>query len=96
MYINNSIHINLLCMIKVRVRWCNCSQWITLIGMLVVLLCSPFSFLLYTRNDLARPVMGTIFLVARVAAVCGINSRSNAIEIVRGEAKYYLLLYECY
>ncbi len=25
-----------------------------------------------------------------------IYSTSNAIEIVQGEAKYYLLLYECY
>ena len=25
--INNSIHIYLLCMIKVRVRWCSCSLW---------------------------------------------------------------------
>jgi len=32
-------------------------------------------------------------LIARVAVVFGINSTSNAIEIVRGEAECYLLLY---
>jgi len=34
-------------------------------------------------------------VIAWVAKVFGINSMSNAIEIVRGEAEY-LLLYECY
>jgi len=30
-----------------------------------------------------------------VAQVFGINSMSNATEIVRGKDEYYLLLYEC-
>ena len=57
-------------MIKVRVRWCTCSLFITL-GKLIVLLflfCLPLlSFFVENsenkRNDLARPVKGTIFLV---------------------------------
>ena len=44
-----TVDIYLLCMIKVRIRWCTCSLW---------RMNSK-----NTRNELARPVMGTIFLV---------------------------------
>ena len=79
MYINNySVHIYLLCMIKFRVRWCTCSMWKMLlpcgklIGLLFCLLLSLLSNLFLkpnvrtyknSRNELARPVMETIFLV---------------------------------
>jgi len=33
--------------------------------------------------------------IAWIAKVFGINSMSNAIEIIPGKAKYNLLLYEC-
>ena len=69
-----SVDIYLLYMIKVRVRWCTfslCENVITLgklIGLLI-LFCHPLLSILFfensknKRNDLARPVMGTIFLV---------------------------------
>jgi len=34
--------------------------------------------------------------MVHAAMVFRINSTSNAIEIVQGEAEHYLLLYECY
>ena len=68
-----SVDIYLLCMIKIRVRWCTCSllSVITLskfIGLLL-LFCPPlplyfvFEISKNTRNEPARPVIGTIFLV---------------------------------
>ena len=77
MYINiASVNIYLLCMIKVRVRWCTCSLWRMLaitLGKLIGLLfsfCHPLLSIIYVfensknkRNDLARPAMGTIFRV---------------------------------
>ena len=54
-------------MIKVRIGWCG-EFYITL-GILIDLLflfCLPLLSILFLktkRNDLARPVMGTIFLV---------------------------------
>ena len=69
MYINN---IYLLCMIKVRIGWCIYLKYVEnvitsgkLIGLLF-LFCLPLLSILFLktkRNDLARHVMGTIFLV---------------------------------
>ena len=64
----------LLFMIKVRVRWCNCSLWRSIITLgkligLLFLLCPhhPLYFVFENsknkRNDLAHPIVGTIFLV---------------------------------
>ena len=61
----------LLCMIKVRARWCTCSLW-RMYKLLLSVSPSSSSFLLtYIQvfsswNELARPVMGTIFLVLRI------------------------------
>ena len=69
-----SVHICLLCMIK-RVRWCTCSLWRTLGKLIGLLYCLPSSLLLFvenskdTRNELARPVMGTIFLVMKYGVI---------------------------
>ena len=55
-----------------RVRWCTCGLWRTLGKLIGLLFCLPSSLLLFvensknTRNELARPVMGTIFLVTVV------------------------------
>ena len=48
---------------------CTCSLWRTLGKLIGLLFCLPSSLLLFventknTRNELARPVMGTILLV---------------------------------
>ena len=72
--------IYLLCVIRIRVRYCTCKMWRMLlpygklIGLLLFyLLLFLFSILffkpnvlaynIFLRNELARPVMGTIFLV---------------------------------
>ena len=63
-----TVFISLLCMIK-RVRWCTCSLWRTLGKLIGLLFCLSSPLLLFvensknTRNELARPVMGTVFLV---------------------------------
>ena len=67
------VDIYLLCMIKIRVRWCTfslCENVITLgklIG-LMILFCHPLLSIFFEnsknkRNDLTLPVMVTIFLV---------------------------------
>ena len=70
-----SVDMYLLCMIKARVRWCTCSLWnLGEIVKSVVLFPPPFYFVFdisnllsyiqnISSNELARPVMGTIFLV---------------------------------
>ena len=67
-----SVGIYSLCMIAVRVWWCTCrlKNVITLGKLIrsVVVLSPPSSSFLLTciqkyKNELARPVMGTIFLV---------------------------------
>ena len=76
MYTNYySVDMFLLCMTKVRVRWCSvvCGECYITLGKLfksVVLFTTPYYFVFensnlisYTQNELARPVMGTIFLV---------------------------------
>ena len=69
-----SVDIYLLCIIKIRVRWCTCSlENVITLGKLIGLLllfCPPTSLFCFlklknTRNELARPVMGTIFLVTQ-------------------------------
>ena len=69
----------LLCMIKARIRWCTCrvenililgkllSQWFCFL--LILFLISQTSYRTYkiiSSIELARPVMGTIFLVVEV------------------------------
>ena len=68
----------LLCMIKARIRWCTCrveniltlgkllSLWFCFLLHSILLLISQTSYRTYkiiSSNELARPVMGTIFLV---------------------------------
>ena len=80
MYTKYSVDMYLLCMIKARVRWCTCSLWRMFLPWVivksVVLFPPPFYFVFdisnllsyiqnISSNDLARPVMGTIFLVIR-------------------------------
>ena len=98
-----TIHIYLLSMIKVRVRWC----------ILVVsgecCFCSVpppiYFFFENSRNELTRPVMGTIFLVgerakrARHSQVCSIENcdiieseRSEHIVVVSSRF-YYIYIY---
>ena len=76
-----SVDIYLLCKIKFRVRWCTRSMWTMLLpcGKLIGLLLFCLLFLLsilflkpnvlhqtFSRTELARPVMGTIFLVGTI------------------------------
>ena len=78
MYVQILFDMNLLCMIKARIRWCTCRvENILTLGKLLSL---RFCFLLHSilflvsqtfyhtykiisSYELARPVMGTIFLV---------------------------------
>ena len=68
----------LLCMIKARIRWCTCrvensltlgkmlSLWFCFLLHSILFLISQTSYRTYkiiSTNELARPVMGTIFLV---------------------------------
>ena len=63
-----SVDIYLLCMIKVRVRWYTFSLCENVITLGDFILSPPPLYFVFEnsknkRNDLARPVMGTIFLV---------------------------------
>ena len=83
----------LLCMIKVGIGWCTCRsvENVITLGKLIGLLflfCLPLLsilFLITKRNDLARPVMGTIFLVGRAkrAPHWGVQSRFRVIYVCR-------------
>ena len=68
----------LLCMIKARIRWCNCrveniltlgkllSLWFCFLLHSILFLISQISYRTYkiiSSYELARPIMGTIFLV---------------------------------
>ena len=65
----------LLCMIKVRIRWCTCrveniltlgkllSLWFCFLVHSIMLLISYHTYKIISSYELARPVMGTIFLV---------------------------------
>ena len=70
----------LLCMIKARIRWCTCrveniltlgkllSLWFCFLLHSILFLISQTSYRTYkiiSRYELARPIMGTIFLVVR-------------------------------
>ena len=69
----------ILCMIKARIRWCTCrveniltlgkllSLWFCFLLLSILFLISQTSYRTYkiiSSYELARPVMGTIFLVA--------------------------------
>ena len=76
----------LLCMIKARIRWCTCrveniltlgkllSLWFCFLLHSILFLISQISYRTYkiiSSYELARPIMGTIFLVYTVCAcVC--------------------------
>ena len=72
----------LLCMIKARIRWCTCrveniltlgkllSLWFCFLLHSILFLISLTSYRTYkiiSSNELARPVMGTIFLVIEIS-----------------------------
>ena len=74
----------LLCMIKARIRWCNCrveniltlgkllSLWFCFLLHSILFLISQTSYRTYkiiSSYELARPVMGTIFLVCVVMRI---------------------------
>ena len=75
----------LLCMIKARIRWCTCrveniltlgkllSLWFCFLLHSILFLISQTSYRTYkiiSSYELARPVMGTIFLVNIYMSVC--------------------------
>ena len=83
----------LLCMIKARIRWCTCrveniltlgkllSLWFCFLHSILFLI-SQTSYRTYkiiSSNELARPVMGTIFLVYIIIV------RANFVLITRKE-----------
>ena len=89
----------LLCMIKARIRWCTCrveniltlgkllSLWFCFLLHSILFLISQTSYRTYkiiSRYELARPTMGTIFLVigrAKRAPHWGVQSRFRVIYI---------------
>ena len=94
MYIN-IVLIYLLCMIKARVRWCTSVENVITLGKLIGLLFCPPSSLFCsenskkTRNDIARPVMGTIFLEGVKFGINFMSCSENGIEIARGASECY-------
>ena len=75
----------LLCMIKARIRWCTCrveniltlgkllSLWFCFLLHSILFLISQISYRTYkiiSSYELARPIMGTIFLVVVSFSVC--------------------------
>ena len=86
----------LLCMIKARIRWCTCrvENILTLGKFLSLVLFLPPSYFVFdisnllsyiqniSSNELARPVMGTIFLV-RTARL-----QAQFLAILRGISKW--------
>ena len=88
----------LLCMIKARIRWCTCrveniltlgkllSLWFCFLLHSILFLISQTSYRTYkiiSSYELARPIMGTIFLVGREkrAPHWGVQSRFRVIYI---------------
>ena len=66
--------------IKFWVRWCTCSMWRMLLPYYLLFLISIILFLktdirilILTRTELARLVMGTIFLVIITCKFCSYN-----------------------
>ena len=77
-----TIDMYLLCMIKARIRWCTCrveniltlgkllSLWFCFLLLSILFLISQSSYRTYkiiSSYELARPVMGTIFLVNEIS-----------------------------
>ena len=88
----------LLCMIKARIRWCTCrveniltlgkllSLWFCFLLHSILFLISQISYRTYkiiSSYELARPIMGTIFLVrqAKRAPHWGVQSRFRVIYV---------------
>ena len=72
-----SLDIYLLCMIKIKVRWCT------------VLFCpTPLHFVFEnsknTRIELARPVLGTIFLVVCLRLSMGKQLKNHMLKCIGG------------
>ena len=93
----------LLCMIKARIRWCTCrveniltlgkllSLWFCFLLHSILFLISQTSYRTYkiiSSYELARPIMGTIFLVGRAkrAPHWGVQSRFRVIYYWTSEA----------
>ena len=58
--------------IKFRVRWCTCSMWRMLLPYYLLFLISiilTYVYYILSRAELARLVMGTIFLVSYIYVV---------------------------
>ena len=87
----------LLCMIKARIRWCTCrvenililgkllSLWFCFLLHSILFLISQISYRTYkiiSSYELARPIMGTIFLVNWVSEAS--PTLGCSIEISRG------------
>ena len=89
---------NLLCMIEARIRWCNCrvgniltlgkllSLWFCFLLHSILFWISQTSYRTYkiiSSYELARPIMGTIFLVGRAkrAPHWGVQSRFRVIYV---------------
>ena len=101
----------LLCMIKARIRWCTCrveniltlgkllSLWFCFLLHSILFLISQISYRTYkiiSSYELARPIMGTIFLVSYNWASEASPTLGCSIEISRGmSVGMYVGMYVC-
>ena len=105
----------LVCMIKARIRWCTCrvenilnlgkllSLWFCFLLHSILFLISQTSYPTYkiiSSYDLARPVMGTIFLVTlgqcqiwTISLVLCISTRLQLVTILSLLVKYLVILH---
>ncbi len=95
-------------MIKARIRWCSCrveniltlgkllSLWFCFLLHSIISQTSYHTYKIISSNELARPIMGTIFLVigerakrARQSQVCSIENRGYILfYIYYGTCKF--------
>ena len=86
----------LLCMIKARIRWCTCrveniltlgkllSRWFCFLLHSILFLISQTSYRTYkiiSSNELARPIMGTIFLVIIKCSRANVSLKKLGLEV---------------
>ena len=93
----------LLCMIKARIRWCTCrveniltlgkllSLWFCFLLHSILFLTSQTSYRTYkilSSSELARPVMGTIFLVYIVLSWAKMRTQNYVAKHTHAQSQF--------
>ena len=101
----------LLCMIKARIRWCTCrveniltlgkllSLWFCFLLHSILFLISQISYRTYkiiSSYELARPIMGTIFLVVHCSTLSVVILTSIYIVVTKKNILYFSLTLKMY